>query len=66
MTCFEILVEPDPFTYGIPRGLLLMLSRNDTTGEIEELERYPIGTDQMNAGQNSTSDPIISSPSVIV
>ena len=65
MTCFEILVEPDPFTYGIPRGLLLMLSRNDTTGEIEELERYPIGTDQMNAGQNSTSDPIISSPSVM-
>ncbi len=65
MTCFEIIVEPDPFTFGIPRGLLLMLSRNDSTGQIEELERYPIGTDQFNAGQSSTSDPIISSPSVM-
>ncbi|MBC8514267.1 PQQ-binding-like beta-propeller repeat protein [bacterium] len=66
LSCHELILNPDPLApFATARGLLLILSKNLITGNVEELARYPIGTFQFDGGGNTPSDPIVSSPGIM-
>lgn len=66
LSCYELLAEGDVlFGYATARGLILILSENGITGEIEELGRYSVGTFQFEGGSFTPGDAVISPPVVM-
>lgn len=66
LACYELIEGGDVlFGYRTARGLLLILSENGITGEIEELGRYSVGTFQFFGGSFTPGDAVLSPPVVM-
>ncbi|MCH7494292.1 PQQ-binding-like beta-propeller repeat protein, partial [bacterium] len=66
LSCYELFVGGDSlFPFVTARGLLVILSENTITGQIEELGRYAVGTFQFEGASYTPGDAVISPPVVM-